>query len=503
MVTHPSTSQPNRTRLRTSKGRPLLIGPAIESGTRRVPTQRDRYTRLRPYYVEYTGSRPITEVKQRWAWLLLEREVETVREYQVSWAFTHLHPLLWCGSFQAENSGDSYIRLHRPAAVKARSMATCSPAPLPQAVTVMYYPPIHRCPVYQVLTTRTRPRGPATGPTPDPMDQDLHVYPLAETHPLLPSRPAIILPGRSPPPNGYTYPTTVAPFATWSRVVPLRLDRLKPTRPVSGTYRRILRSTIHCTCSSLERIRYHRTRSAPDYSRRTSSRVDPRTTSMDTGIDNTFLHDNTVFPVGRETARISHTRCFTVDLSGALCHGDRHASTLNCPDLRSRRLRGVPTHTHGLTARCLHASPARECYRAQPVPAHGQPSHAELYPGRPTPGPSTFPLAADLLKSSCTVPRSTYFRAQPIPARGRLYHGRPTSGSSTLPSAADLSEVELCRGRPTRPTACTTLAATRVRIGNAPIITHVRTSHWIPTGTMDVYIHRCMHNTHVLYMYPC
>ena len=37
--------------------------------------------RLRPYYVEYTGSRPITEVKQRRAWLVLGWV--TAWEYQV------------------------------------------------------------------------------------------------------------------------------------------------------------------------------------------------------------------------------------------------------------------------------------------------------------------------------------------------------------------------------------------------------------------------------------
>ncbi len=29
------------------------------------------YPWQRPYHVEYTSSRPITEVKQRWAWLVL------------------------------------------------------------------------------------------------------------------------------------------------------------------------------------------------------------------------------------------------------------------------------------------------------------------------------------------------------------------------------------------------------------------------------------------------
>ena len=37
--------------------------------------------RLRPYYVEYTGSRPITEVKKRRARSVLEWE--TVWEYRV------------------------------------------------------------------------------------------------------------------------------------------------------------------------------------------------------------------------------------------------------------------------------------------------------------------------------------------------------------------------------------------------------------------------------------
>ena len=128
--------------------------------------------------------------------------------------------------------------------------------------------------------------------------------------------------------------------------------------------------------------------------------------------------------------------------------------------------------------------PRSTYFRVQHVPARGRLPEVELCRGRPTSGPCPLPAAVDL-------------------SQVELCRGRPTSGSSTLPSAADLSEVELCRGRPTRPTACTMLAATRVRIGNAPIITHVRTSHWIPTGAMDVYIHWCMHNTHVLYMYPC
>ena len=36
---------------------------------------------LRPYHVEYTSSRPITEAKQRWAWLVLGWV--TAWEYQV------------------------------------------------------------------------------------------------------------------------------------------------------------------------------------------------------------------------------------------------------------------------------------------------------------------------------------------------------------------------------------------------------------------------------------
>ena len=36
---------------------------------------------LRPYHVECTGSRPITEVKQLWAWLVLEWQ--TAWEHQV------------------------------------------------------------------------------------------------------------------------------------------------------------------------------------------------------------------------------------------------------------------------------------------------------------------------------------------------------------------------------------------------------------------------------------
>ena len=36
---------------------------------------------LRPYHVECTGSRPITEVKQHWAWLVLGWE--TACEHQV------------------------------------------------------------------------------------------------------------------------------------------------------------------------------------------------------------------------------------------------------------------------------------------------------------------------------------------------------------------------------------------------------------------------------------
>ena len=43
--------------------------------------QNDCDNRLRPHYVEYTGSRPITEVKQRLAWSVLGWE--TAREYRV------------------------------------------------------------------------------------------------------------------------------------------------------------------------------------------------------------------------------------------------------------------------------------------------------------------------------------------------------------------------------------------------------------------------------------
>ena len=42
----------------------------------------------RPYHVEHTASRPISEVKQRWVWLVLGWV--TAWEYQMLLAFCHL-----------------------------------------------------------------------------------------------------------------------------------------------------------------------------------------------------------------------------------------------------------------------------------------------------------------------------------------------------------------------------------------------------------------------------
>ena len=43
----------------------------------------------RPYHVEYTASRPISEVKQRWVWLVLGWV--TAWEYQMLLAFCHFY----------------------------------------------------------------------------------------------------------------------------------------------------------------------------------------------------------------------------------------------------------------------------------------------------------------------------------------------------------------------------------------------------------------------------
>ena len=50
------------------------------------------HSRQRPYYVENTGSRPITEVKQHWAWLVLGWE--TAWEHQVLLSFLFFFPLV-------------------------------------------------------------------------------------------------------------------------------------------------------------------------------------------------------------------------------------------------------------------------------------------------------------------------------------------------------------------------------------------------------------------------
>ena len=49
-----------------------------------------RKHRQRPYHVEHTSSRPITEVKQHWAWLVLGWE--TAWEYRVLLFFFFLIP---------------------------------------------------------------------------------------------------------------------------------------------------------------------------------------------------------------------------------------------------------------------------------------------------------------------------------------------------------------------------------------------------------------------------
>ena len=51
-----------------------------------------RSSRQRPYHVEHTASRPISEVKQRWVWLVLGWV--TAWEYQMLLAFCTLAPLL-------------------------------------------------------------------------------------------------------------------------------------------------------------------------------------------------------------------------------------------------------------------------------------------------------------------------------------------------------------------------------------------------------------------------
>ena len=48
-------------------------------------TQLVNLNRQRPYHCEYTGSRPITEVKHSWAWIVLAWV--TCWEYQVLLAF--------------------------------------------------------------------------------------------------------------------------------------------------------------------------------------------------------------------------------------------------------------------------------------------------------------------------------------------------------------------------------------------------------------------------------
>ena len=46
--------------------------------------------RQRPYHVENTGSRPITEVKQRWAWLVLGWVTAWEHQVLLSFFFTLL-----------------------------------------------------------------------------------------------------------------------------------------------------------------------------------------------------------------------------------------------------------------------------------------------------------------------------------------------------------------------------------------------------------------------------
>ena len=61
------------------------LDPTLENIATRLPlafgAKTTFHQRLRPYHVEYTGSRPITEVKQRRAWLVLGWV--TAWEYQV------------------------------------------------------------------------------------------------------------------------------------------------------------------------------------------------------------------------------------------------------------------------------------------------------------------------------------------------------------------------------------------------------------------------------------
>ena len=52
-----------------------------------------RSSRQRPYHVEHTASRPISEVKQRWVWLVLGWV--TAWEYQMLLAFCTWAPPLW------------------------------------------------------------------------------------------------------------------------------------------------------------------------------------------------------------------------------------------------------------------------------------------------------------------------------------------------------------------------------------------------------------------------
>ena len=63
---------------------------ALNSVVFYIPIQMEFAThtcRHRPYHVEYAGSRPITEAKQRWARLVLGRE--TAWEHRVLMAIFH------------------------------------------------------------------------------------------------------------------------------------------------------------------------------------------------------------------------------------------------------------------------------------------------------------------------------------------------------------------------------------------------------------------------------
>ena len=60
----------------------------------------DHFLRQRPYHVENTSSRPITEVKQRWAWLVLGWE--TAWEHQVLLASFFFFQICKIETFKSE-----------------------------------------------------------------------------------------------------------------------------------------------------------------------------------------------------------------------------------------------------------------------------------------------------------------------------------------------------------------------------------------------------------------